>query len=510
MSRFNLIDEKWIPVRFLDGRRDELGIQETLLKAKDIAAIEDPSPLVTAALHRFLLAVLYRALMGPTDIEQAKKLFREGLPEGKIKSYLEKWRNRFFLFDEHYPFYQIQDFSPQIWRAWTVLAAEHNAKVLFDHIDVELPGSISPAIATRWLLATQTFSVSAGKSELSHTGTSPSATAAMVLPLGKTLEDTLLFALVPQNREVTKTDLPIWEREPEVVVSLQIGPKRPATGWADRYTWRVRAVRLQDEVGEDIRQVAFASGIGFEETGTPDPMLGYRVDEKYGRLPLKFQERGLWRNFDCLLPDQTGLAPLVIQNAIGLGRGVPERFPSSFLVLGQGSSKAKVLFWRFERFELPRALNADREVRREIQELLEQAEAAGKSLLKSCRNSGRFLITKGKRKLQEDKWAKGKKIPGDVTKFISSVGAVQQYWSDLESRFHEMLGAYIDSRSFDDIERDWLVFVRRALEDAWQMHRSSVSLGDAWALRAMARADGPVLKKIKELGKRIRSERGDA
>ena len=53
MSRFNLIDEKWIPVRFPDGTRDELGIRDTLLRAKEIAAIEDPSPLVVASLNRF-------------------------------------------------------------------------------------------------------------------------------------------------------------------------------------------------------------------------------------------------------------------------------------------------------------------------------------------------------------------------------------------------------------------------------------------------------------------------
>ena len=144
MSRFNLIGEKWIPVRFLDGNRGELGIQDVLLGAKDIAAIEDPSPLVVAALHRFLLAVLYRALEGPTDIDQAKKLFKEGIPGNKIKAYLEKWRDRFWLFDEKYPFGQIPNFEPNMWRSWTVLAAEHNAdnaKVLFDHVDVEASGT---------------------------------------------------------------------------------------------------------------------------------------------------------------------------------------------------------------------------------------------------------------------------------------------------------------------------------------------------------------------------------
>ena len=34
MSRFNLIDEKWIPVRFPDGTRDELGIRDTLLRSE--------------------------------------------------------------------------------------------------------------------------------------------------------------------------------------------------------------------------------------------------------------------------------------------------------------------------------------------------------------------------------------------------------------------------------------------------------------------------------------------
>jgi CRISPR system Cascade subunit CasA len=104
MSRFNLIDEQWIPVRFPDGSRAEMGIQDALLQAREIAAIEDPSPLVVAALHRFLLAVLYRALEGPTGIDQAKKLFKDGLSSEKITAYLKKWRGRFWLFDEKYPF----------------------------------------------------------------------------------------------------------------------------------------------------------------------------------------------------------------------------------------------------------------------------------------------------------------------------------------------------------------------------------------------------------------------
>ena len=233
MSRYNLIDEPWIPLRLLTGERVEWGIRDTLVRAAEVAVIEDPSPLVVASLHRLLLAVLYRALEGPTDINQAKGWFRSGIPVEKVEAYLERWRDRFWLFDARYPFAQIPTFEPRIWRAWTALAAEHNAdnaKVLFDHIDVEIPGVATEGATARWLLATQTFSVSAGKSELSHTGTAPSATAAMVLPLGRNLHDTLLLALVPQNREILASDLPLWERPPESLDSLKSGAERAIVG----------------------------------------------------------------------------------------------------------------------------------------------------------------------------------------------------------------------------------------------------------------------------------------
>jgi len=84
VSRYNLIDEPWIPVRDLNGNLSDMGIKDVLLRSRELATIEDPSPLVVAALHRFLLAVLYRALKGPTDIEHAKRLFRDGFPAKDI------------------------------------------------------------------------------------------------------------------------------------------------------------------------------------------------------------------------------------------------------------------------------------------------------------------------------------------------------------------------------------------------------------------------------------------
>ena len=495
-SRFNLIFEPWIPVRKLDGARVELGVNEVLLQAKDIAVIEDPSPLVTAALHRFLLAVLYRALEGPTDIDQAKALFKGGLPADKIDAYLERWRDRFWLFDVNHPFFQIPDFEPKVWRAWTVLAAEHNAdnaKVLFDHVDVTHPDALTPAAAARWLLATQTYSVSAGKSELSHTGTAPSATAAMVLPLGRHLEETLLLNLVPQNRAVLTNDLPVWERKPETVARLKTAAERNIAGYADRYTWRTRSIRLRDEADGSVSALAFASGVENASKDHIDPMLGYRVDEKNGKLPIQFRERGLWRDFDSLLPDDTKLAPLVIDHAMALTRFDRTRFPRAAMVLGQSNNKAKIEFWRLERFALPEALLGERAIRTEIHQLLAEADTNQQALWRACKSFARDLLSRGERDPD------GK----DTSRFVEQMPVSAAYWSTLEAAFHDALRSYTLDADPDAIRLGWLKTLSTTLRDAWQLHAASVATSDAWAIRALVRAEAHVNKQIGVLDKEI-------
>ncbi len=533
MSRFNLIDEKWIPVRFADGTRDELGIRDTLLHAKEIAAIEDSSPLVVAALHRFLLAVMYRALEGPTDIDQAKALFKVGLPSEKITAYLEKWRDRFWLFDEKYPFGQIPTFEPKAWRAWTALAAEHNAdnaKVLFDHVDTTASGSIKPAAAVRWLLATQTFAVSAGKSEISHTGTAPSAGSVMAIPVGLNLLDTLLFCLVPQNRAVMQSDIPSWEKEPESLVYLKTAIKvqdkksgkekdrateRGATGIVDLFTWRTRSILFKGLPSGEISELGFASGIGYKASNEQDPMLGYAIvevtdgetKEKVKRkVSIHFEEKGFWRDFDSLLPDDAHLAPRVIEHAVMLTKMDRQRLPRGVMVLGQRyfPPRPNIAFWRNEHFALPEAISGDRYIRHDIRDILIEAEKAGKALwngdegIKACLSSSigvyaKALLSRGERD-----------VPlSDIKCFAQSANAVRWFWLTLESSFHEILREYTLNRDSEDIRCQWLKTVRDTLRAAWAQHSASVSTGDAWAIRALVKAEGPVLRKLKELNDEI-------
>ena len=531
MSRFNLLDEKWIPVRFPDGTRDELGIRDILLRAKEIAAIEDPSPLVVAALHRFLLAVLYRALEGPTDIDQAKALFQNGLPADKITTYLDKWRDRFWLFDEKYPFGQVPSFKPKTWRAWTVLAAEHNAdnaKVLFDHVDVSVPGVVSAAACSRWLLATQTFSVSCGKSELSHTGTAPSAGSVMAIPIGLNLLDTLLFCLVPQNREVMREDIALWEKEPESLKYLKTTIKVPdkkskkkkdraversSTGIVDIFTWRTRSIllKLKESPFEGVYELGFASGIGHKDSLVLDPMLGYAIVERKDgeakekvkkRVSIHFQDRGFWRDFDSLLPDDSRLAPKVIENAVSLARIDRKRFPMGVMILGQryAPPRPNIIYWRKEFFVLPEALAGDKFIRSDIRRFLDAAEDAQRLLWSACFSFARDLLIRGERN-SDTRDSKG--VKKDVKKIVSQMPSIPWYWSTLEAKFHEILQDYTLEKNPDEVELKWMSAVRVALDDAWRQQQASVSMGDAWAIRALVKAERLVSDKLKELDKVI-------
>ena len=512
MSRFNLIDEPWIPVRFPDGTRAELNLRDALLRAKDIAVIEDASPLVVAALHRFLLAVLYRALEGPTDIDQAKGWFRTGLPTDKIDGYLKHWHPRFWLFDDAYRMLQIPSYkSPKKWQAWTKLAAERNSndtRVLFDHTDVTAAGAVSEATAARWLIAIQTFALGGGNSDFGYTSTAPSAGAAMVLPVGRNLADTLLFCLVPQNREVLGSDLPAWEYEPDTPMRLLSGITRSISGNAHLYTWLSRSIHLKQSANNEVTHLAFAAGIKFDGEFI-DPMLAYRIDEKYGRLPIPLKERGLWRDFDSLLPDDARLAPAVIEHAAALTRFARDRFPQSVMVLGQASNKAKIEFWRMERHVLPASLVSNANARSEIHQLLEDAEKSGNALEAALRDWAKLIITKGDRDLQPDKWTKGKWVPGDISKTIGKMSPdappapALRYWSSLEAAFHDTLHHYTLERDADTIRLDWLKTLRDALRDVWAQHAASVSTGDAWAIRALVRAEGAIGKQLKALNDEI-------
>ena len=97
---FNLIDQPWIPCISQEGQPQDLSLRDVFARAPDLREIRDNSPLVTAALHRFLLAILHRNF-GPEDEAAWAKLWKaERFDTPVLDAYFAQWHNRFDLYDD--------------------------------------------------------------------------------------------------------------------------------------------------------------------------------------------------------------------------------------------------------------------------------------------------------------------------------------------------------------------------------------------------------------------------
>lgn len=496
---FNLLDEEWVPVIMGDGRRRRFCLLELFRQADVVRAVEHPSPLVTAALHRVLLAILYRSLSPKADSDELAEWFVDGWPLEQITEYLEKYRERFYLFHETYPFWQVADLDvdEKERKSWSVLAAEHNAsssegaKILFDHPCQENPFDENTANVTCWLVATQIFALPGGRGY----SPAPSSSALFVFSIGNNLRETLLFNFPPQKRDVAGNDVPVWEGEAETMASIASRSRRFPSGYANAYTWRSRAVRLYRGKGGTVSQIGFKPGIGLEKenvTGFFDPMISY----KDSGLPVQPSQRGLWREFDSLLPYRgsansgKSCAPLVIENTVTLCQDLePSPQKLSVMICGQVNDNAKIEFWRMERFTLPAAiLDESNDVRGTIRKLLDMAEEWQSRLYKAC---SVFAIECIRRNAEQ------KPAAPDIKKVVEQMPCTGVYWNHLERSFRRNLeNGFTEWKQAETLWRDE---IRDALDLAWKAQLDSVGDGDAWTIRAMTKAGGGIGKAIKDL-----------
>jgi len=159
-------------------------------------------------------------------------------------------------------------------------------------------------------------------------------------------------------------------------------------------------------------------------------------------------------------------------------------------VLGQ----AKINFWRTERFALPETLIAENGAAYwEIKELLDKAELAHASAKAACETFARSMLSHGERKV----------VAKDISEFVRQMPVSAAYWSTLEAAFHDVLRHYTLDSDPDAIRHGWLKTVRSTLRDAWRRHATSVSTSDAWAIRALVRAEAHVNKQVGALNKEI-------
>lgn len=371
-KHFNLLDEPWIPVRFVTGEVCDVGLLELFARANDIATLAETSPPNLIAQYRLLLAITHRALLrtqGEWKDRNRATWYRNGLPAEALHDYLKHWRDRFWLFHPEHPFMQVAALATHNetrdkFKPWTQIAldsANGNTPVLFDHsVDLQ-PKEIAPALAVRHLLGFLQFTPG-GLVKVVRSADKAGALAntAAVIPLGGTLNQTLCLSLHPWHRSATD-DTTAWERDPVSIATLAGAPQL-ATGPDDRYTRLSRAVLfLADKSTATIRWIRFAAGIALaDDANAPDPMANYRIGTN-GPVRLTFTEgRAIWRDLSSLMPDPSGkdaLPAAVLAWAANLKTALGEWDSEvPVLIAGLASDQAKLLRWRSERFALPAPL----------------------------------------------------------------------------------------------------------------------------------------------------------
>ena len=120
MSEYNLIDEPWLPVIDMEMQSKRVSLREAMMHARDYKVVDGETELQTVALLRMLLAlsitILYRYdengnesdLTEKIALKRWENIYRAGaFPSRALEHYFYKWHDRFWLFDDKYPFYQV-------------------------------------------------------------------------------------------------------------------------------------------------------------------------------------------------------------------------------------------------------------------------------------------------------------------------------------------------------------------------------------------------------------------
>lgn len=406
MAEFNLIDEPWIPCITLEGSSKEFGIQDTLLKAHELREICDDSPLVTVTIHRILLAILYRACQGPSGMGQWKALYASGAFDGNrsITDYLakDKWYDRFFLFDDDYPFMQVakldlnkykddgkikKDNSDGLMRLCRE-APDKGGRILFDHrVGTERP-EYEPKQIARMILAAQSYAgtgvASGGTINDQMINPTPCQFAPCVDGLclwlqGENLFQTLIFNLVPIS--LNANDLPAWE-DSNVVGSAKNSWKKPIAfaGPIQRLAPLSRFIRVLDR-----RSMFFTNGLK-TIADADDSMKSYlRAKDTDQFTPIELRkDKAAWRDAHSLfsLASTTRKPPASLNHVARLFQvGTLSRSAKPRAnVVGLATAQGKSLLWRHERIPVPIGILGSVDLTERLALLIAEAEAVGSEL----------------------------------------------------------------------------------------------------------------------------------
>ncbi len=485
MYSFNLVDQGWLPCVMSDGSFRELNLREIFSEAHNIRELIGDSPPETIALHRILLAMIHRILLGPKSAAEWGELkAATKFDSAQFNEYLDKWQSRFDLFDEKYPFYQSAASKENV-QTGAIIQLYYQGKnnaTLFDHTSTDLPKQVSPSEAARMLVAFQGFDFGGIKSD----GSAQKAVllnAAVALFRGATLFQTLLLNLHRYNENDDAPfaldydkDLPAWERGNAIVA----GTRQP-DGYVDLLTWQSRRLYIQPELDAEgnvfVRNSVVMLGYAFPPNADlhqKETMIAFRASKTEGYFAVGFSEsRALWRNSLSLLQTVSGenfkpkmlnwLSDLVEMDEIAADTVFSVDF------YGMAADKAKLLFWNHESFDLPAEFLSDQEILNSLSLCLDVSETIG------------FAVRSGVKTLADE-------LESSPTSFQT----MNAYWPQLEGEFNALLLALPNDP--DRAKSDWFGKVLNIAERALKQTFDSLS-HSAIEQKAMVEAENEYRKQ---------------
>lgn len=477
---FNLTTEPWIPCELLDGARTELSTREVLVRAHEIKALAESSPLTTAALHRHLLAVLHRAYEGPRSLSEWTAIARPGAFDApRIDAYLGQVKDRMDLFHPTHPFAQTRGLKEQF--ATTPideLEVERSAwgpgRELFQARPEDHHASFTPARAARALITHHAFATGGlvrKPNEPTAATAAPLVRSAVILPRRDTLFGTLLANLMVYDPVAGKPitggadDRPAWEQDPPPrELRRPDEPKNLPRGWLDLLTWLSRRIELVVE-GDRVTGFVRAVWQGLHEQSPHDPMVTYRVDEKRGTWPHGLNpDRMFWRDAHALFQATEEAKATGFERAKNLGFlsqrevlavfGKGARFRIE--ILGMFAEKSRVDLTRTERLATTADALADPAAREAVKSATHHAEERVKALKSALWVYASKALSPGDRSPDTK----------DVNGLIQSLGADAAAWSALGQVFEVFVGRLDQPDALDTFKADTDRAIRRCFQDA--------------------------------------------
>lgn len=339
---YNLIDEPWILVLDRSATTKEVSLKELFSHAHEYLSLAGETPTQNISVLRLLLAILdsvFSANFDPSQVDgkddsltdelgellysdyQSNPIERwsilwnmNRLPWGLINDYLEKYRERFYLFHPEYPFYQVPDLT-----AGTKFNAaklngellESNHKLrLFPSRAGEQKTSLTYAEAARWILHMNNYDDTASKptiSKLPSPGAGWLGQLGNIMAKGNNLFETLMLncVMADRNGDPWPEGSAVWEKPVQTQERRNI--VMPET-LKELYTLQSRRLRLEGSDGKVTGVILQGGDFFSKENAFIEPFtIWRRINNGKKNQPViyvpKRHEPGrqLWRDFSDLL-----------------------------------------------------------------------------------------------------------------------------------------------------------------------------------------------------------------